>query len=102
MRRSPKRRFQKMLSQLLRIFGQKGIPTPQEICYRKSRMHDLKTLQRKIASCRQEVRNLQVMAMRPDQPHHKVELLRNLERSARAEIKAWLKAKQHLESQGQA
>jgi hypothetical protein len=55
-------------------------------------MLDLKTLQRKIASRRQEVRNLQVMAMRPGLSDDKAALVRNLERSARAEAKLWQKA----------
>jgi hypothetical protein len=50
-------------------------------------MHDLNALRRKIASVRQEVRNLTVMGMRPDLQPHQAELIRNLERSARAEVK---------------
>ncbi len=51
-------------------------------------MHDLNALRRKIASARQEVRNLTVIGLRPDlQPHH-AELVRNLEISARAEVTA--------------
>ncbi|MGB8741550.1 MAG: hypothetical protein WCD52_15275 [Xanthobacteraceae bacterium] len=41
---------------------------------------------------RQEVHNLQVMQMRPGLPAEKLELLRNMERSARAEVKLRLKA----------
>jgi hypothetical protein len=55
-------------------------------------MPDLKTLQQDLADTRQEVRNLQVIAMRPDLPAEKLELVRNMERSARAEVKLRLKA----------
>jgi hypothetical protein len=41
------------------------------------------------------VRNLQVLAMRPMHPPEKLELIRNLERSARAEVKLWQKALAH-------
>jgi hypothetical protein len=59
-------------------------------------MHDLNALRRKIASVRQEVRNLTVMGMRPDlQPHH-AELIRNLEISARAEVTARQKHLDHV------
>jgi hypothetical protein len=56
---------------------------------------DLKTLQRKLADNRQEVRNLQVMQMRPGQSAEKLELLHNLERSARASAKLRRKAIQY-------
>jgi hypothetical protein len=56
---------------------------------------DLKTLQRKLADNRQEVRNLQVMQMRPGQSTEKLELLHNLERSARASAKLRRKAIQY-------
>ncbi len=42
---------------------------------------------RQLANARQEVRNLQAMIKRPRQSGEKLELLRNLERSARAEVK---------------
>jgi hypothetical protein len=51
-------------------------------------MHDLSALRRKITAARQEVRNLTVMGMKPDLAADKVELVRHLERSARAEVKA--------------
>jgi hypothetical protein len=55
-------------------------------------MPDIETLERELRAVRQEVRNLQVLAMRPNQSAEKLELLRNLERSARAEVKLRLKA----------
>jgi hypothetical protein len=42
---------------------------------------------RQLANARQEVRNLQAMIKRPRQSAEYLELLRNLERSARAEVK---------------
>jgi len=54
-------------------------------------MHDVQLLRRKLASVRQEVRNLTVMGMRPDLPPEKAELVRNLERSARASAKLRLR-----------
>src|SRR5579862_3113525 len=50
-------------------------------------MRDLATLQQELADARQEVRNLQVMGLRPDLSPQKAEFIRNLERSARAEVK---------------
>jgi hypothetical protein len=41
------------------------------------------TLQQELKDARQEVRNLQVMQMRPDQSAEKLKLLADLERSAR-------------------
>jgi hypothetical protein len=58
-------------------------------------MPDIETLERELRAVRQEVRNLQVLAMRPNQSAEKLELLRNLERSARAEVKFRLKALNH-------
>jgi hypothetical protein len=57
-------------------------------------MHEIQLLKRQLASVRQEVRNLTVMAMRPDLPEDKVELVRNLARSARASAKL---RQRHLE-----
>ena len=48
---------------------------------------DLRTLRQKLADTRQEVRNLTVLGMRPNLTPEKAELIRNLERSARAEAK---------------
>lgn len=50
-------------------------------------MLDLQKLQQDLKDTRQEVRNLTVMAMHPDLLPKEVELVRNLERSARAEVK---------------
>jgi hypothetical protein len=55
-------------------------------------MPDLATLERQLANVRQEVRNLQVLQMRPDQSARTLEILSNLERSARAEVRLRLKA----------
>ena len=61
----------------------------------------LPTLERKLKGVRQEVRNLQVMQMRPNQSAKKLELLADLERSARAEVKLRLKALAYARSQAQ-
>ena len=52
-------------------------------------------LKQQLADALQEARNLQVMAMRPNQPEEKVEFLRDLERSARAEVALLRKAISH-------
>jgi hypothetical protein len=62
-------------------------------------MPDLKTLVQKLKNTRQEVRNLQVMQMRPEQSAEKLKLLAELERSARAEVKLRQKALAHARSQ---
>jgi hypothetical protein len=49
----------------------------------------------------QEVRNLQVMQMRPDQSAKKLKLLAELERSARAGVKLRLKALAYARSRAQ-
>jgi hypothetical protein len=61
-------------------------------------MLDLKVLHQKLEAARREVRNLTVMQMRPDQSSEKLEMLRDLERSARAEVKARLLAIEHAQS----
>jgi len=48
---------------------------------------DPPTFRQKLVDTRQEVRNLIVMGMRPNLTPEKAELIRNLERSARAEAK---------------
>jgi hypothetical protein len=58
-------------------------------------MPDIETLEHELRAVRQEVRNLQVLAMRPNQSAEKLELLRNLEQSARAEVKLRLKVLNH-------
>ena len=59
-------------------------------------MSDLPTLERKLKGARQEVRNLQVMQMRPGQSAEKLALLWELERLTRAEVKFRLKAINHV------
>jgi hypothetical protein len=56
------------------------------------------TLLKALADTRREVRNLTVIAMRPNPPE-KAELLRNLERSARAEVKLRIKALAYFREQ---
>ena len=62
-------------------------------------MPDLKTLERKAAGAHQEVRNLIVMQLRPNQSPEKLALLRLLERSARAEARLRDMALEHHKSQ---
>jgi hypothetical protein len=62
-------------------------------------MPDLATHERELKNTRQEVRNLQVMQMRPGQSAEKLKLLADLERSARAEVKLRLKALAYAKSQ---
>jgi hypothetical protein len=64
-------------------------------------MPDVPTLERKLARVRQEVRNLQVLAMRPGQTRAELQLLAELERSARAEVKLRLKAIEHAKSKSE-
>jgi hypothetical protein len=49
-------------------------------------------LLRELADTRREVRNLVVIGLRPDLPTDQRELIRNLERSARAQVRLLLKA----------
>jgi hypothetical protein len=58
-------------------------------------MRDAKALQAALNDNRREVRNLQVLQMRPGHSPEKLELLRNLERSARASVKLAQKALAH-------
>jgi hypothetical protein len=60
-------------------------------------MPDLHTLRQKLKDARQEVRNLTVMAMRPNLTPEKAERVRILERSARAEVKLRLTALRYAE-----
>jgi len=62
-------------------------------------MPDLEKYERELKNTRQEVRNLQVMQMRPGQSAEKLKLLSDLERSARAEVKLRLKALAYARSQ---
>jgi hypothetical protein len=54
---------------------------------------------RKLRGVRREVRNLQVMQMRPGQSADTLKLLADLERSARAEVKLRHKAIEYYLSQ---
>jgi hypothetical protein len=60
-------------------------------------MTDLQKAEQELKEARHEVRNLTVMAMRPDLLPSKVELIKRMERSARVEVKLrlmhlrWLK-----------
>ena len=52
----------------------------------ESKMTDLRRYQQDLEATRQEVRNLTVMAMRPHLSPADVDLIRNLEQQARAEV----------------
>jgi hypothetical protein len=58
----------------------------------------MKTLLLKLKGARQELHNLQVMQMRPEQSAEKVEFLHKLELSCRAEIKLRLRAIEYQRS----
>jgi hypothetical protein len=60
---------------------------------------DLETHERELRNTRQEVRNLQVMQMRPGQTAEQLKHLADLERSARAEVKLRVKALAYARSQ---
>jgi hypothetical protein len=62
-------------------------------------MPDLKTMQREMQNCRQEIRNLTIMGMKPGLTPEKKALLLDLERSARAELKLRHKAIEYYLSQ---
>jgi len=59
----------------------------------------LDELARALAEARQEVRNLIVMQLRPGQTKHKLAVLKNLERSARAEVKLRVVALEYAKAQ---
>jgi hypothetical protein len=61
---------------------------------------DLKTQEAKLRGTHQEVRNLQVMQMRPGQTAEQLKHLADLERSARAEVKLRLKGIAYLQTRG--
>ena len=52
-------------------------------------------LQAKLDSVRREVRNLTVMSMQPDQPPDQLAAIKNLELSARAELRLRVMALEH-------
>lgn len=58
-------------------------------------MPDSKELRQKLKDASQEVRNLSVIAMRPGHSQEKLETLKQLERSARAEVSLRKKALDH-------
>ena len=62
-------------------------------------MPDIETHERELKNTRQEVRNLQVMQMRPGQSAERLKHLAELERSARAEVKLRVKALAYAKSQ---
>jgi hypothetical protein len=62
-------------------------------------MPDLKTMQREMQNCRQEIRNLTIMGMKPGLTPEKKAVLHDLERSARAELKLRQKAIEYYLSQ---
>ncbi len=62
-------------------------------------MPDLKTMQRKMQNCRQEIRKLTIMGMKPGLTPEKKAFLHDLERSARAELKLRHKALEYYLSQ---
>jgi hypothetical protein len=64
-------------------------------------MPDFEKLEQDLRDTRQEVRNLTVMAMSPDLSPEKADLIRALERSARAEVKLRLKHLRWLRGQPQ-
>lgn len=78
--------------------GRLGEALARAIEKRQGTMPDLKTLQTKLADARQEVRNLTVIAMHPDLTPEKREIVRQLERSARAEVKCRIKALEYAKT----
>jgi hypothetical protein len=62
-------------------------------------MPDLPTLEQELKDTRQEVRNLQVMQMLPNQSAEKLKVLSDVERSARAEVKLRVKALEYARKQ---
>jgi hypothetical protein len=58
---------------------------------------DLQTLRKELAQTSREVRNLTVMGMRPDLKPEHAELVKLLERSARAEQKLRIRAIEYAE-----
>ena len=58
-------------------------------------MPTIAELQSKLNSVRQEVRNLTVMSMQPHQPPDQLAAIKNLELSARAELRLRVMALEH-------
>ena len=64
-------------------------------------MPTLAELQAKLDSVRREVGNLTVMGMDPSQPPDQAALIKQLERSARAEMRLRTMALEHAKRQGE-
>ena len=62
-------------------------------------MPDLEKLEQELEDIRREVRNLTVMGMDPNQSPDQLELIRNLEISARAEMRLRTMALEHAKSE---
>jgi hypothetical protein len=62
---------------------------------------DLATHERELKNTRREVRNLQVMQMRPGWTAEQLKLLSDMERSARAEVKLRVIALAYARAQSQ-
>jgi len=64
-----------------------------------SEMPDLKTMQQKMLGCRQEIRNLTIMGMKPGLTPEKKAHLLDLDRSTCAELKLRHKASESYRDQ---
>ena len=78
--------------------GRLGEALARAIEKRQGTMPDLKTLQTKLADARQEVQNLTVLGMSPHLTADKAATVRQLELSARSEVKARTMALQYGQS----
>ena len=67
-------------------------------CWERSLLPTTAELQAELDNVRQEVRNLTVMAMNPRYAAEAA-LIREMERSARAEVKLWIKALEYGKQQ---
>jgi len=72
--------------------------TPRVVRPKDPRL-DEALLFKELADTRREVRNLTVMGMRPDVSADQREIIHNLERSARAQVKMGIKALQYCREQ---
>jgi hypothetical protein len=68
------------------------------ICEAGERLRQITELQQAVKDVRQETRNLIVMQMRPGQSPERLNFLRDMERSCRAETKLRLRALAHLKA----
>src|ERR1700738_739885 len=80
------RYIQKVVHRLKALIRFRAMPAKREY------VNDLTELERKLRLTRQQIRTLQVMAMRPGQSPAQLKLLRDLELSARAVVKVHLKS----------